>query len=118
MAAARLLPVGSSAQLESSPPLPGRIFSFTEDAVSKTLRARRRKQAARRSSYPNNSPLPCLLSSPTPRSPCTRRRRFVQQALFIGFAMNKALSIGQQGSGFASIGGCGSFCRGGNLVNK
>ena len=95
MAAARLLPVGSSAQLESSPPLPGRIFSFTEDAVSKTLRARRRKQAARRSSYPNNSPLPCLLSSPTPRSPCTRRRRFVQQALFIGFAMNKALSIGE-----------------------
>jgi len=66
---------------------------LTEDAVSKTLRARRRKQTLRRSSYPNNSPLPSLLSNPTPRSACTRRRRFVQQALFIGFAMNKALSI-------------------------
>ena len=47
--------------------------------------------------------LPIFPPAPTPTPPLHATQHFVQEALFIGFAMNKALSIGQQGGGFAGI---------------
>ena len=48
--------------------------------------------------------LPIFPPAPTPTPPLHATQHFVQEALLIGFAMNKALSIGQQGCGFAVIG--------------
>ena len=45
--------------------------------------------------------LPIFPPAPTPTPPLHATQHFVQEALFIGFAMNKALSIGQQDGRFA-----------------
>ena len=105
MAAARLVPIAPFFHPEINTYLPGRVLSFTQDAVSKTLRDFRRKQVTWHSPYPNDSPLPNLPSSPNPTLPLHAAQHFVQGALFIGFAMNKALSIGQHRACFANIEG-------------
>ncbi len=103
MAAARLVPIAPFFHPELNTYLPDRVLSFTRDAVSKTLRAFRRKRVARHSPYPNDSPLPNLPLSSNPTLPLHATQHFVQEALFIGFAMNKALSIGQQKGGLDGI---------------
>jgi hypothetical protein len=105
MAAARLVPIAPFFHPELNTYLPDRVLSFTRDAVSKTLRAFRRKRVARHSPYPNDSPPPNLPSSPNPTLPLHATQHSVQEALFIGFAMNKALSIWSTGRRFCQYQG-------------
>ena len=84
-------------------------LNTTASSPSPGTRSLKRCALSQETELPGTHPIPTIgllpifPPAPTPTPPLHATQHFVQEALFIGFAMNKALSIGQQGGGFAGI---------------